>query len=277
MVLWVEQSVLFVVCVCVLGYVIWQGDVGLNEMLILVICVFDGSFIYFIDVGEVIYECDFYLCDGVMVCEDYFGIDYLVLGMEVDSCDNWVMFFCMVFGFFFEYEQMLLDLYGLVCSLVVCSLQGDICLVLNILQSWVMQIVCFVVCYQGVGLQYVVFVCCDLLVVCDQFVEVVCYMLLILVNYYDDLLVCFGGELDVGQFQCQQFFYDCDLQGGDFLYFYIWFFIVGCFFFELIECWVGYVFYGVVNVVVCLVVMQYCQFELNGLLCVKYNNNIFCI
>lgn len=80
----------------------------------------------------------------------------------------------------------------------------------------------------------------------------VVYLQYVLENYYDDVVVWFG--LDDVLFIClydDGLFYDCDLY-GDFLYVYIEFFCE-CFFFEFVQC-NGYLGYGVVNVVVCMVV-----------------------
>lgn len=99
-----DRSAPIVACARVLGYATWQGDAGLSETPILAICVPGGSLIYLIEAGKGIHERDSHLYDGLVVHEDYLGIDHLALGMEADSRDNWVMLFRMVFGFTLEHK-----------------------------------------------------------------------------------------------------------------------------------------------------------------------------
>ncbi|MCS5948517.1 hypothetical protein LNP05_19820 [Klebsiella pneumoniae subsp. pneumoniae] len=69
----------------------------------------------------------------------------------------------------------------------------------------------------------------------DQLAEVARHTPPIPVNYYDDLLARFGGELDVGQLQRQQLLYDRDPQGEISCIFTPGPFTAGRFFFELTE------------------------------------------
>lgn len=171
--------------------------------------------------------------------------------MFYDEMLSVLLFYIEIFDVCKLFMVDVIDFDGLVWLQVIEF--GWMCVMLNGVEVCCMLVGCFIEDSFGLFVQYIVFVIVDIFVIVKVLVDLGFLVLCIGVNYYDDVVVCFGFDVGLIDWLCQfNVMYDEDV-GGQFFQLYFVFSEDG-FFFEIVQWQGNYCGYGVLNVFFCIVV-----------------------
>jgi 4-hydroxyphenylpyruvate dioxygenase len=230
----------------------WRERVGEGERRIRAVRAPDGTLVYLVQPepsGRPIYEDDFRLFPEEPAAPLLDTVDHIAQALPVGRMDNFVLFYCAVFGFVPEKLWEIADPYGLVRSRTMVSPEGSIRLPLNISESRQTATGRFITTFAGAGVHHIAFATGDILHTLNQLTARGAHILPIPANYYEDLAAKWDlDDARLAQLQHANLLYDRD-DDGEFLHAYTDTFD-DRFFFEIVQRCGNYRQYGAVNAAV---------------------------
>ncbi|HBK05241.1 MAG TPA: 3-keto-5-aminohexanoate cleavage protein [Acetobacteraceae bacterium] len=227
----------------------WHEPVGPGERPLPAVRGPDGTLLYLVEPapdGSTIYEADFNLFPEQAADSFLTSVDHIAQALPMGRLDNFVLFYCALFGFMLEQLWEIPDTMGLIQSRAMTSAGRDIRLPLNISESRETTTGRFLTTFFGAGVQHIAMATTDIHKAMEQLVTRGARFLPIPGNYYEDIKARWSLDAEMLEMlRTHNILFDRD-DAGEFLHAYTDPFD-DRFFFEIVQRIGGYQQYGAAN------------------------------